>query len=103
MTTKRTNRLRGTREKPRLSVYRSNQYIYAQIVDDIEGVTLVSASSIKYEAVQSNEAAVQVGQSIANEAKKQNITRVIFDRGRRQYKGKIKSLAEAARGNGLAF
>ena len=103
MTNKRRNILRGTRQRPRLSVYRSNQHIYAQLIDDIDGVTLVSASSIKYESIQSSDAAVQVGQNIANDAKKKNITRVIFDRGRRQYKGKIKSLAEAARGNGLEF
>jgi large subunit ribosomal protein L18 len=103
MKNKKNRLAKGTKERPRLSVYRSNQNIYAQIIDDVAGVTLVSSSSIKFDSGQNNEAAVKVGQSIAEAAKKKKIEMVIFDRGVRQYKGKIKSLAEAARNTGLHF
>lgn len=97
----------GTREVPRLNVFRSNSNIYAQIIDDVAGVTLVSASSIDKELKLENggnvEAAVKVGELIAKRAKEMNITQVRFDRGGYQYHGRVKALAEAARANGLEF
>lgn len=97
----------GTSEYPRLNVFRSNKNIFAQIIDDEKGVTLVSASSIdkdlKLENGSNIEAATKVGQLLAKRAKEQKITKVIFDRGGYQYHGRIQALADAARENGLEF
>lgn len=97
----------GTAEVPRLNVYRSNTNIYAQIIDDESRTTLVSASSIDKELKLENgsniEAATKVGELIANKAKKENITKVVFDRGGYLYHGRVKALADAARENGLEF
>ena len=96
----------GTSEVPRLCVFRSNTNIYAQIIDDSEGKTLVSASSLDKELnLKSNdiEAATKVGECLAKRAKKSGIQKVVFDRGGYMYHGKIKALAEAARNNGLEF
>ena len=99
----------GSPERPRLSVYRSNRDIYAQIIDDTVGNTLVSAStlesSIKAEASKTNnvEAAVLVGTAIAKKALEKGITTVVFDRGGFIYEGKVKALADAAREAGLEF
>ena len=101
-----TNRVFGTSECPRLCVYRSNTNIYAQIINDEEGVTLVSASSLDKDLKIKNnnvEAASKVGEAIAKKAKKAGITTVVFDRGGYMYHGKVKALAEAARNNGLEF
>ena len=99
--------LSGTRERPRLCVFRSNANIEAQIIDDVKGVTLVSASSIDKELKLENgsniEAATKVGQLLAKRAKEQKITKVIFDRGGYQYHGRVEALADAARENGLEF
>lgn len=106
---KRHNRLRnkvhGTPERPRLNVYRSNVHIYAQIIDDIKGHTLVSASSKEdtiEQADKTNQAA-QVGALVAKRANENGITNVVFDRGGYKYHGRVKALAEAARENGLEF
>jgi large subunit ribosomal protein L18 len=91
---------------PRLAVYRSEKNIYAQIVDDINGVTLVSASSLEKEfnAVGSNkEGAKLVGESVAKKALEKGITKVVFDRGGYIYHGRVQQLAEGAREAGLQF
>ena len=97
----------GTKEVPRLNVFRSNNNIFAQIIDDENAVTLVSASSIdkdlKLENGSNIEAAKQVGKLIAERAKKAKITKVTFDRGGYLYHGRVEALAEAARENGLEF
>lgn len=97
----------GTSETPRLNVFRSNSNIFAQIIDDTKGVTLVSASSIDKDLKLENggniEAAVKVGELIAKRAKKAKISKVVFDRGGYLYHGRVKALAEAARENGLEF
>lgn len=97
----------GTTEVPRLNVFRSNSNIFAQIIDDIKGVTLVSASSIDKDLKLENggniEAASKVGALIAKRAKDAKIKKVTFDRGGYLYHGRVKALAEAARENGLEF
>ena len=86
----------GTKDIPRLNVYRSNTNIYAQIIDDENGVTLASASSMKMKG-NNTEVATKVGEAIAKEAKKAKITKVVFDRGGYLYHGRVKALADAAR------
>jgi large subunit ribosomal protein L18 len=97
----------GTAEKPRLSVYRSNKEIYAQLIDDSKGVTLVAASSRDKELSKAkgtkSEIAVQVGKAVAEKAKKAGIEAVAFDRGGNLYHGRVKALAEGAREAGLKF
>ena len=97
----------GTAARPRLSVFRSNANISAQIIDDEKGVTLVSATSLDKELKLTNggnvEAAKIVGAEIAKRAKKAKIKEVVFDRGGYLYHGRVKALAEAARENGLEF
>ena len=97
----------GTSETPRLNVFRSNNNIFAQIIDDTKGVTLASASSIDKDLKLENggniEAAVKVGELIAKRAKNAKIKKVVFDRGGYLYHGRVKALAEAARANGLEF
>ena len=99
--------VQGTKQMPRLNVFSSNANIFAQIIDDENGVTLVSASSIDKELKLENggniEAATKVGELIAKRAKKANITKVVFDRGGYLYHGRVEALAEAARSNGLEF
>lgn len=92
----------GTKDIPRLNVYRSNTNIYAQIIDDENGVTLASASSMKMKG-NNTEVATKVGEAIAKEAKKAKITKVVFDCGGYLYHGRVKALADAARENGLEF
>jgi large subunit ribosomal protein L18 len=96
----------GTTERPRLAVHYSNQHIYAQVIDDSVGKTLISASTMdkSFEKASSNvEAAKKVGQLLAERAKGSNISAVVFDRGGHLYHGKIKALADAAREGGLQF
>ena len=97
----------GTASLPRLNVYRSNKHIYAQIIDDEKGVTLVSASSNDKELKLTNgsnvEAAKQVGALVAKRALEQSITAVVFDRGGYLYHGRVQALAEGAREAGLKF
>ncbi len=100
------SKITGTAERPRLNVFRSNKNIYAQIIDDVAGVTLVSASTQEkgFEGAGSNvEAAAKIGETIAKRAAEKNITAVVFDRGGYLYHGRVKALAEAARENGLEF
>ena len=101
-------RISGTATHPRLSVFRSNKQIYAQIIDDQEGRTLVSASSLEKsiagkKEITKIEQAKLVGKLIAEKAIKAGISNVIFDRGGYLYHGRVKSLAEAAREGGLKF
>ncbi len=101
-----TERVFGTSECPRLCVFRSNTNIYAQIINDENGSTLVSASSLDKDLKIKNlnvEAATKVGEALAKKAKKAGIKTVVFDRGGYMYHGKVKALAEAARENGLEF
>ena len=100
------NKISGTPERPRLNVFRSGKHIYAQIIDDINGVTLVSASTMDkdFDGYGGNKgAAKKIGKTIAERAAKKNITEVIFDRGGYVYHGRIKELAEGAREGGLKF
>lgn len=103
------NKISGTAERPRLSVYRSNSNIFAQIIDDVNGVTLVSASTIDKElkATVANggnlEAAKMVGKAIAERAAAKGITTIVFDRSGYTYTGRVSALAEAAREAGLQF
>lgn len=99
-------KISGTPERPRLNVFRSNANIYAQIIDDVNGVTLVSASTLdkEFEGAAGNcEAAKKVGQVIAERAKAKGIEEVVFDRGGYVYHGRVAALAEGARENGLKF
>ncbi|GEP20120.1 50S ribosomal protein L18 [Pediococcus argentinicus] len=98
-------KISGTAECPRLNVYRSNKNIYAQIIDDVAGVTLVSASTIDSEVSggSKTEVASQVGALVAKRAVEKKIENVVFDRGGYIYHGRVQALAEAARENGLKF
>jgi large subunit ribosomal protein L18 len=94
----------GTSQKPRLSVFRSNKEIYAQLIDDVNGVTLASASTKGTKSSGPKVvAAAQVGKAIAEKAKAIKIEKVVFDRGGYLYHGRIKSLADGAREGGLIF
>ncbi|NBS68077.1 50S ribosomal protein L18 [bacterium] len=95
--------IRGTAERPRLSVFRSQKHISAQVIDDVAGRTLVSAQDLKLEKLSPLERAQQVGKLVAESAKKAGITTVVFDRGAYLFHGRVKALAEAAREAGLQF
>ncbi len=103
------NRFSGTAERPRLAVFRSNNHMYAQIIDDTVGNTLVAASTLEKDVKANLEktndvaAAAAVGTAIAKKALEKGITTVVFDRGGFIYQGKIKALADAAREAGLNF
>ncbi|MDR0795381.1 MAG: 50S ribosomal protein L18 [Tannerella sp.] len=114
MVTKETRRIKikrsirgkisGTSECPRLTVFRSNKQIYAQLVDDTKGTTLATASSLKIaEKATKKEIAAKVGELIAQNAKEAGIQAVVFDRNGYLYHGRIKELADAARKSGLKF
>jgi large subunit ribosomal protein L18 len=96
-------KLAGSTERPRLNVYRSLNHIYAQVIDDQTGVTLVSASTIKLKTGGNVAAAKEVGKEIAAKAVEKGIKKVVFDRGGFLYHGRIKALADAAREAGLEF
>ena len=99
-------KISGTPERPRLSVYKSLKGIYAQIIDDVNGKTLVAASTLDKEVktkASNVEAAKEVGELVAKRAAKAGIKTIVFDRGGYQYHGKVKALAEAAREGGLEF
>lgn len=99
----------GTPERPRLSVFRSSKHIYAQLVDDLSGVTLAAASSLTGELKKSvpyggnTKAAAAVGKLLAEAAKSKGISKAAFDRGHYRYHGRVKALADAAREGGLQF
>lgn len=97
-------KISGTTERPRLTVFRSNKQIYAQIVDDVKGVTLAAASSLgSKDKVNKTEQAAAVGKKIAENAKAAGIENVVFDRNGYLYHGRVKQLADAAREGGLKF
>ncbi|SFB98446.1 50S ribosomal protein L18 [Butyrivibrio sp. YAB3001] len=103
------NRFSGTAERPRLAVFRSNNHVYAQVIDDVAGKTLVSASTlekdIKAELKNTDDiaAATKIGDVVAKRALEKGIKAVVFDRGGYIYHGKVKALADAAREAGLEF
>lgn len=103
-------RIFGTPERPRLSVFKSNRYVYAQLVDDTRGVTLAAATSLESEVREgvpagsaTLQAARRVGEVIGDRARALGIERVVFDRGGYRYHGKVKEVAEGARSRGLQF
>jgi len=96
-------KIAGTKERPRLSVFRSNKYIYAQLIDDSSGKTLVEASDVKVEKGTKIERAKTVGKMVGEKALKAKIKSVVFDRNGFKYTGRIKLVADAARENGLKF
>ena len=103
------NRVKGTAQTPRLAVFRSNKHMYAQLIDDVAGVTLAAASTMeaeiagKLETTSNIEAAQAVGDASAKKAIEKGITEAVFDRGGYIYHGKVAALAEAAREAGLQF
>ena len=101
------SKLSGTEARPRLNVFRSNKHIYAQLIDDVNGVTIASASSLdkelNLESTGNLEAAVKIGELVAKRAVEKGIKSVVFDRGGYLYHGRVKALADAARENGLEF
>ncbi|MDE2213280.1 MAG: 50S ribosomal protein L18 [Patescibacteria group bacterium] len=96
-------RVQGTLERPRLSVYKSNRYIHAQVIDDTAGKTIISGSTQEKPKDKKTDAAVWLGGEIAKRAKAKDIKSVVFDRGGFRYTGRIAALAEAARKGGLTF
>jgi large subunit ribosomal protein L18 len=102
------NKMSGTADTPRVAVYRSNKQIYAQVIDDLKKVTLLSASSKEKEfagitGIKKTEQAKLVGKLLASKCKEKGIEKVVFDRGGYKYHGRVKSLADAAREGGLKF
>ena len=93
----------GTAERPRLSVFRSNKQIYAQVINDLTGKTLASASSLGLEAMPKKEQAAKVGELLAEKAQAAGISQVVFDRNGYLYHGRVKELADGARKGGLKF
>ena len=98
-------RVRGTEERPRLSVTISNLHVSAQIIDDTKHITLVSATTVGAKSLKGtmSEKAAAIGTQIATAAKAKKISKVVFDRGDKQYHGRVKALADAARAGGLEF
>jgi len=100
-------KLSGTAARPRLNVFRSSKHMYAQIIDDVNGVTIASASTLdkelNLESTGNIDAATKVGELVAKRAVEKGITSVVFDRGGYLYHGRVKALADAARENGLEF
>ncbi len=96
-------KIKGSVNTPRLSVFRSNKFIYCQLIDDINGITVASADSTALKGKTNTESAVEVGKIIAEKARSKNISTVVFDRGGNLYHGRIKALADSAREAGLNF
>lgn len=97
-------KVKGTSTRPRLSVFRSNKEIYCQLINDLDGTTLLAASSREIDATGTkSERAKAVGQKIAEKAKAENISSIVFDRGGYLYHGRVKALADGAREGGLQF
>ncbi|HOW22126.1 MAG TPA: 50S ribosomal protein L18 [Sedimentibacter sp.] len=103
------NKITGTPERPRLNIFKSSKHIYAQVIDDVTGTTLVSASTLDKELrdkvanLTKQEAAKLVGKTVGERAKEKDINAVVFDRGGYLYHGRVKLLAEGARESGLEF
>lgn len=96
-------KISGTAERPRLSIFRSNSNIYAQLVDDTKSLTLASSSDHGVKKGTKTEKATEVGKDIAKKAQEKNITAIVFDRAGYKYHGRVKAIAEAAREAGLKF
>ncbi len=101
-------KLSGTAQRPRLSVFRGNKAMNVQIIDDVEGATIVSASTLEKQfrergGITKKEAAASLGELIAKRAAEKGVSAVVFDRGGYKYHGRVKALADAARENGLIF
>jgi large subunit ribosomal protein L18 len=96
-------KVNGTSERPRLVVFRSDKHIYAQLVDDTAGRTIVTVSSVKVSDGKKTQKAAEVGKQVAALAKDKGITRVVFDRGGYKYHGRVKAVADGAREGGLEF
>jgi large subunit ribosomal protein L18 len=96
-------RVSGTSERPRLAVFRSNRFIYAQLINDVTGTTLAAADSRTMKGATARDRASEVGKAIAHEAKAKGVTLAVFDRGGFQYQGVIAALADGAREGGLSF
>lgn len=94
---------RSLSQKPRFSVFRSNNNIHVQIIDDLKGKTLLALSSAKIKVKSKSESAKKVGEEIAKKALEMGIKEVVFDRGRYRYHGRVKAVADGARGGGLKF
>lgn len=97
------SRVAGTAARPRLSIFRSATHMYAQLIDDEQGVTIAAANDLKITEGTKSQKAEQVGQEIAKKAKDLKIETVVFDRGGFNYHGRVKALADAARSSGLNF
>lgn len=97
------NRVVGTMERPRLSVYRTNQHIYAQLIDDSNSQTIMATSDVKLEKGTKSEKAKLVGENLAKLAQAKKITKVVFDRNGFKFHGRIKELAQGAKDGGLIF
>jgi large subunit ribosomal protein L18 len=103
------SKVAGTTERPRLSVFRSLNHIYAQVIDDVKGITVVSASTVDPEVVAALDGKVKksqaelVGQTVAKRAMEKGVEQVVFDRGGYKYSGRVQALADAARKQGLKF
>lgn len=97
------SKLKGTKARPRLSVFRSNKFIYAQVIDDATGKTLVQASDVKTKKGTKTDRAKEVGKMIAEICVKEKINQVVFDRNGFKYTGRIKTVADTARAGGLKF
>lgn len=97
------NKISGTAERPRMSVFRSNKQIYVQVINDEVGSTLVAASSLGLDACPKKEQAFKVGEAVAKKALEAGITTVVFDRNGYLYHGRVKEVAEGARNGGLKF
>lgn len=93
----------GTSDKPRVAVFKSGQHIYAQVIDDLKGATLVAESDLKIQTGTKKEKATKVGEALAQKAVKSKITKVVFDRGGFSYHGRVAALAEGLRKGGLQF
>lgn len=97
-------RVEGTEARPRLAVFRSNRYMYAQLIDDAKQITIASASDLGLsDKMNKVERAKKVGTLLAENAKKMKVTKVVFDRGGFSYAGRVQALADAARASGLEF
>jgi len=97
------SKVRGTSNIPRLCVFRSNRHIYAQLIDDEKGITILSEKDLDKKGKTKTEVAYEVGKSLAGKAIKKKIEKVVFDRAGYKYHGRVKSLAEGARQGGLKF
>lgn len=96
-------KVHGTQDRPRLAVFKSNKYVYAQLIDDVQGVTLAQSNSLGMKEGSMKDKAMHVGKDIAEKAQKSGVSQVVFDRGGFLFTGTVKALADGAREGGLTF